>query len=510
MTSVARPGVTAGARAPGARRRRIGRLLRTEARLLWRFNAVAAAVGVTVGWVMVLRVVPAGAREIVAPLVLLTDVTALGFLFVPAMIVLERVEGVEAALRVTPVRGAERVAVRVGAVSTLSLVAGLAVIVATGLSDVAPRLLGLVALSSLFGLIAFALTGTSANLTTFLTRAPLVAVPMIVPALVHLLGVVDTPLLQLSPVTGAVDLLRGEQRWGGLAWLAAWIAAAAVVAARSALGSQVAAATDDRSPVAASGCPARPWRRHDGHYATSTAVRSLAAADRRSLVGDGLLLMLVGSVPLLAVTMRLIATVGVTWAADRYDIALRGYLPLIAAVLLVLHTPVIFGTLAGLLLLEDRDAGLLAPLETTRAGIRTLVGYRLAATVVVTSVTLALTLPLAGVTHAAGLAGWLLTAVAAGAVSVVPALLLAALARNRVQGVAVMKLIGLPLYLPLGAWFVTGAVRWAFAPLPTAWTAWTAWAPTLDRALVMALGTVVLSAALAVPLARRFTRQAWR
>jgi fluoroquinolone transport system permease protein len=486
-------------------RQRVGRLLRTELLLAQRFNVVVATVVVSALWVAVLRVVPEAAREIVAPVVLLTDVTALGFLFVPALLVVERVEGVEAAMRLTPVRLVERVGVRLGVTTTLSVAAALAVCAAAGVADVAPRVLGVALLSVLFGLIAVGLTAGASTLTVFLTRAPFVAAPLIAPALAHLAGLTASPLLYISPVTSAVDMLRGDLDPVGLVWQLLWITATALIVGRVA---HRLPSTTDPASTSDHGVERRTatWPVHRGRYATARAIHSFVRADRRSLVRDGLALMLIASVPLLALVMRLIATVGVNWVDRRYGVQLAPHLPVIEALLLVVHTPVIFGSLTGLLLLEDRDAQLFGPLQATRAGLATVLGYRLGATALATTAALLVSLPFDGVVHPSGAAGVTATAVAAGAASSVPALLMAATAGNRVQGVAVMKMLGLPLYLPLATWVLAGPARWIAAPVPTAWAMWASWAMTPLGALVAAGGAIAVSAAWAVPLARRVLR----
>lgn len=486
-------------------RRRVGRLLATEVTLAWRFKVIVATLVVTVLWAVVLRVVDADARTVLAPVVLLTDVTALGFLFVPALLVLERIEGVDVALRMTPVRVLERVGTRLGVTTTLSVAAATVVCIAAGLPAMAPRVLGVALLSVLFGLVAFALTGGATTLTTFLTRAPFVAAPLIAPALAHLAGVTTAPLLHVSPVTGAVDLLRGDLRWASVLWQLLWIVALAIIAGRTLRRPLFVAPA---APPAVGARRTSSWPVHRGGYTTAGAVRSFVRADRRSLVRDGLLIMLVASVPVLALVMRLTATLGVGWVRQRYGVALTPYLPLIEVLLLVVHTPVIFGSLTGLLLLEDRDAGLFEPVRATRAGLGTLLGYRLGATAALTTGALLVSLPIDGVARPAGPVGVLATAVAAGAASAVPALLMAATARNRVQGVAAMKMLGLPLYLPLATWALDGPARWAFAPLPTTWVMWSSWAPTPFAAVVAACGAIAVSVVCAVPLARRVVHRA--
>ena len=501
MTTLARPRRRRGARRTGAGHR-FGRLLRVEARLLLRLQVLTAIALLTGLWILVLLAVPRGVRDALAPVVLLTDVTALGFLFVPALLALERADRADDALRVTPVRPAERIAARVAGSAVLAAAAAAALTVAAGLSDGGQRVLGVVVLSILFGLVSVVVMAGAPDLMTLVARLPLIAVPLLAPALVHMAGLVSSAALHLSPATPAVDLLRGQGSPAGVLWQLCWIGGAAVLAVRAAGRPASAPAAEAPARRGAS------WPRHNGRFSRWAAVRSFARADHRTLVGDVTLLLLLGSVPLLTGVLRLLATVGVGWAERRYGVPLAHHLPLAAALLLVLHTPVMFGSLTGLLLLEDRDAGLLGPLAATRASLSTLLAYRLAATAVLTTVALAACLPLSGIGHAAGPTGHLAVAVAGGAASVVPAMLLAGVATTRVQGVAVMKAIGLPLYLPLVTWFVSGPTTWLAAPVPTAWVVWAAWADTPAATVGLAVAGIAVSSVIALPLARRWRRRA--
>jgi hypothetical protein len=72
------------------------------------------------------------------------------------------------------------------------------------------------------------------------------------------------------------------------------------------------------------------------------------------------------------------------------------------------------------------------------------------------------------------------------------------LARNKVEGVAAVKLLGLPFYAPLVTWWLTGPAGWPLAVLPTWWVVqaqWTAWP--------YALGGAALTIAALALLARR-------
>jgi fluoroquinolone transport system permease protein len=239
-------------------------------------------------------------------------------------------------------------------------------------------------------------------------------------------------------------------------------------------------------------------------------VRSYLRADRRGVIRDGVLIMLAGSVPLVAVAGRVASTAGVSWVRQRHGVDLGAYLPIVWVVLLVAHTPIMLGTLTGLLMLEDRDAGVLPAIATTRASVGALLRYRLTATAVLTAAALAIGFVVAGVDHPAGIVGSAAVIVAAAALSPVPAMLMAAFARNRVQGIAVMKIIGLPLYLPVASWFVDVPARWLFAPLPSSWTIWSMWAVTPASALAFATGAIVVCSVATVALSHRFVRGASR
>jgi hypothetical protein len=107
-----------------------------------------------------------------------------------------------------------------------------------------------------------------------------------------------------------------------------------------------------------------------------------------------------------------------------------------------------------------------------------------------------------------GVPGAIATAVTAAAVSTVPAMLLATLAHDRVQGMALMKAISLPLYLPLAWWFIDHPTGWLLAAIPTAWTARTFWADTTGTLLASTSVAIAMSTALTTALAGKLRRSA--
>ena len=371
---------------------RVTQLSKNEIRLLWRFKVTASTVIVTILWATLLILLPSGTSRTIAPFVLITDVTALGFLVIPALLVLERMESVDVAMRVTPTRFFEPIGVRLAAMTLASAAAAFVVCAAAGLEDLGPRIAAVASMAILFGLIAVTMATGARTLTTFMVRAPLVAAPLILPTIIDASGLIDSPLLHLSPVTSALKMMSGEMNWAGLGWQFIWIAATAWALYALARGHHNPAPPESMARTSRD-------RPHSGTYSRRVATGTLLNTDRRTLLRDGLLLMLVLSVPLVTLAMRILATWGTAWASRRHGIDLTPHLSTIQAVIIVIHTPVILGSLSGLLLLEDRDSGVLTAMATTRATVRTLLGYRLVAAVALTTVTLALSLPLSGVDH---------------------------------------------------------------------------------------------------------------
>jgi fluoroquinolone transport system permease protein len=479
---------------------RVGGLLRTEIRLLARMWVLASVANVTVAWSIAVQLVPPEARAVVVPLILLMDLAALGFYFIPSLMVLERAEGVTSAMRVTPARAGERLAVRAGALSVASLLAGIVLLLASSHGPMPTVLLGVAATSVTFALVAVVMVGPLDTLTAYMVRVPLVAVPLMLPALVSHLGLWDGWLLQASPVTGELQLMSGTFSWPQLAWQAAWIAALWLLASRA---------------MTAPLRPARiaPRARSAGNaalrsgFSTWRAIRSFAMTDRATLLRDPLLLMIIGGVPALALVARLTATIGASLIQDRFGIDIGPYLPVVWGLMLVLHTPLMFGTLVGILFLEDRDARLLPVLASTRASLFTLAAYRLGALVLITMVMLPIGFAIAGVSHDGGWIGLAATVVAAGFLAPVPALAMASLAPNRAAGMAMMKIIGLPFYVPLATWWVSLPLAAAFGILPSTWSLWAMWADSAVAAIAFAAVGAAVCVAISIVLYRRLARR---
>lgn len=474
-------------------------MVSTELKLHRRHGVFAGTAAMAGLWSLVLLTLPVDLRPAALPWVLFLEVTALGFFFVPALAVVERANGVTAALRLTGLAPGLALTVRLGALVLGALVASLPLMAISGRPEAAVAG-GVVLTTLLFALAALVMVGRAANLTTFVARAPLVAIPLLTPALVHAAGISDSRALLLSPASAGWELLAGRATVTGVGWLLVWLVGLGAVALR--IGFDVRPA----EPPPAGGLRGRPAISLRPGTGCGGAVRSLAAVDLRTLLGDRILLLLLGGIPLIALGLRWVTGPGVAWIEGRYGFDLTPHIPALQAFVLVAHLPVIFGALTALLFLEDRDACLMPALAVTPAGVSTLVAYRLVATAAITALAVAGGMVLAGANHPAGWIGVLAVAVAGGCVGAVPVVVLASLAGDRVQGMALMKAITLPLYLPIAWWFVEGPAGWAFAVVPTGLAARALWTADPMAAAGFAAGSGLVSASLMVLFLPRLLR----
>ncbi len=476
--------------------RPLPQLIRHELRLLRRHGVLVTVTVITLLWVGVLFGVDPDVRPTLMPWVLLFDLTGLGLFFVPALVVVERAQGITAARQLTAVSPHRLLAVRIGTMMWLSVMAAGVVALAAGAHSLFVVMVGVAMVCALFSAGAVVVLGQAQTLTDFLPRLPLLAIPLLVPAIVAGAGVSDNPLLLLSPVAGALRLLQGDWSWAAFGWLATCIVLLWLLAARPA--TRVRSALVTPSPTRQAAIPI------SGPLAVG---RSFATADMRTLAGDRLLLMVLAGVPILAVAARLFATFGSAWIDRRYGLDLTPWLPLVWAFVLVVHTPIMIGGIVGLLLLEDADAGLLPALACTPAGRRSLLIYRLGVCVALSATAVVVAVPVAGAVHPAGWAGVAFTAVATAAVSIVPALLLAVVANDRLQGMAVFKAMSLPWYAPLALWGMHGTAGLPLWLIPTGWPVGAWWSHGLAAAFWMTAGAVLMSGLWGTWLVQRWLTQ---
>jgi fluoroquinolone transport system permease protein len=196
-------------------------------------------------------------------------------------------------------------------------------------------------------------------------------------------------------------------------------------------------------------------------------VRALGPIDWKSVRRDSLLRWMFVMPVLLAALFRYGLPPLTAWLVERHGIALAPYSALIASCL-VMITPMMYGTVIGFLLLDQKDDRTLTALQVTPLTPGGYLLYRLGTPSLLSVVMTVLVLRASGLSDI-GLARQLWSAIAAAPLAPAFAVFMAAFARNKVQGFALMKAAGALNWPPLIAWFVHSNWQWAFGLCPTYW-----------------------------------------
>jgi fluoroquinolone transport system permease protein len=238
-------------------------------------------------------------------------------------------------------------------------------------------------------------------------------------------------------------------------------------------------------------------------------VRALAAFGRNDIRGtyrDPLLVMVVVA-PVIWTTGVAVLTPRVTaLLARRNGFDLVPYYPLVLTAFLLLTSIVIVGALAAFLVLDEVDAGTLTALRVTPVPLSAFFAYRAATVLVVTTVYVVATMSFSGLLKPGLVPALIPIGLLAGLSSVVTLLLVIAVASNKIQGLAMVRALGMLIAgLPCLPWFFHSPWNLAFGVLPPYWAAkafWVAsdqgtWWPYL-------VAGVVYNMAIAWALFRRF------
>ncbi len=237
--------------------------------------------------------------------------------------------------------------------------------------------------------------------------------------------------------------------------------------------------------------------------------KALAAFGRNDLRGtyrDPLLIMLVLA-PVIWTSAVAFLTHRVTaMLADRYGFDLVPYYPLILTGFLLLTSIIIAGGLAAFLVLEEVDAGTLAALRVTPVPLSTFFAYRAATVMAVTTVYVVATMSFSGILEPGLVPALIPIGLLSGLSGVVTLLLIVAVASNKIQGIAMVRALGMLIAgLPCLPWFIDSAWNLAFGVLPPYWAAKAFWVAS-DHGIwwPYLLVGVAYNLAVAWPLLRRF------
>lgn len=468
---------------------RLSALLALELRTQWRQGIPVSVLGLAAFWSGLLVLLPVRAARGATPYLLFLEIMTVGTLFAGALAVTDRSTGATAALGASPGRPWERVTARLAPLGVLTTVSAVPVLITGRRTGQIGAGLPAIALSGLL-LLAIA-AGVAARKDGFVgfmvalsgPMALLFAVPLAVS-----IGLLTGPLWYAAPTTGALALLRGGSPYPAgllLGYLALWVAAAVGYATWRLHASQDVA--PGRTVVHVRVMPTRPrWL-------------VFPRADLRNITRDTMLAMVALSPLLLALALRLGYPPLAAWLQRTRGLDLTPCEPVLALLAVAVHVPVSYGMTGALIVLDDLEDGTLAVVRTSPLGVQRYLAYRLTAVTLLSAAGLAVAAPLSGMVPATA-TGALLLAVPLGPLVTLATL---AVARSRVQGATADKVLALPAYLPVAAWWLTGPAGWLLAPFPAYWIV-RSW-PGTDPAHLLA-GLACLTAWL-IPLTHRVLRR---
>lgn len=156
----------------------------------------------TVLYVVILALVPAGYKNIVASIILLTDPAALGFFFIGGIWILEKGEGVHKFYSISPLRPMEYCIAKMVSLGIISTLSGILIAVLSVPRNINFLLLaiGMFFGSSIFTLLGLILSTYAKSVNHYMIINILPETVMIVPAILTALGL-SHPILEIFPAT---------------------------------------------------------------------------------------------------------------------------------------------------------------------------------------------------------------------------------------------------------------------------------------------------------------------
>jgi len=206
------------------------------------------------------------------------------------------------------------------------------------------------------------------------------------------------------------------------------------------------------------------------------ALLAFGRNDIRGTYRDPLLVMIVFAPVIWTSGVYILTPRFTTMLADRYDFDLVPYYPLILTAFLLLTSIIIVGGLAAFLVLDEVDAGTLAALRVTPVPLSTFFAYRAVTVMAVTTVYVIATMSFSGILEPGVLPALIPIGLLSGVSAVVTLLLIVAVANNKIQGLAMVRALGMLIAgLPCLPWFIDSGWNLAFGVLPPYWAAKAFW-----------------------------------
>lgn len=206
-----------------------------------------------------------------------------------------------------------------------------------------------------------------------------------------------------------------------------------------------------------------------------TALRAFGRNDLKSIKRDSLLIYMLIIPPLMVLLVRLILPWLTNRVAQSFAFDLVPYYPMLLSFFFVLQLPLLFGLLVGLLILDERDDDTLTALRVTPISMTGYAIYRGGAATLLSTLYIVIALPSTGLMPLTLLPALIPIAILSGVLAPLFGLILATFAANKVEGLALMKALGIFLLGPLAAYFIESNWQLFMGILPTYWPAKAFW-----------------------------------
>ncbi len=203
-------------------------------------------------------------------------------------------------------------------------------------------------------------------------------------------------------------------------------------------------------------------------------IRALGPIDIKSVRRDSLLGWMIFMPIMTALIVRWLVPFITTALQNQLGFDLTPYYPVIMSYFFIMFTPMAYGWVIGFLLLDERDDQTLYALQVTPLKLNNYIAYRVVVPFLLSVVMTMVAFPMAGLVTIQW-AQLLLISLVAAPIAPFMALLMAAVAQNKVQGFALMKGIGGVMLGPVIAFFIQSNWQILFGLFPTYWAAKVYW-----------------------------------
>ena len=196
-------------------------------------------------------------------------------------------------------------------------------------------------------------------------------------------------------------------------------------------------------------------------------VFSLVLTDVKTIYRDGIFIMAILAPLLFALLIRYLLPVLNEYTLQKFDYNLFIHEPFILSIALIM-VPLMLGTLVGFILLEERDEDIFIYFAVTPLMKTGYLVYRLSISIIFTILLSGLVVLICDIHVLSFLEFGLITGMLALETPLF-AILLASFATNKVEGLAVSKVMNAIIIIPFVSYFVTSAWKYIGAVLPPYW-----------------------------------------